>query len=147
MGRQSQCNTAVQSPDVSRTIDRGWRHLRPAGPAVTHNEWAPRLGVLEQVFVTPSNHRVHHQSGTGAVTRNYGNILIIWDRLFGTCQAEGDVRILNFGVDGRSSTRVADMAFGEWRRIFQDLRKMPPRGFLRKRLARPAIVSGPTNPC
>lgn len=136
----------MQSPDVSRTIDRGWRHLRPAGPRLrTTNglhDWA-----CSKVFVTPSNHRVHHQSGTGAVTRNYGNILIIWDRLFGTCQAEGDVRILNFGVDGRSSTRVADMAFGEWRRIFHDLRKMPPRGFLRKRLARPAIVAAPTKPC
>ncbi|MFU8873965.1 sterol desaturase family protein [Micromonospora sp. SL4-19] len=51
-----------------------------------------RVGVLprpiELVFNTPSHHRVHHGSNTEYVDRNYGGILIVWDRLFGTFEPE-----------------------------------------------------------
>ncbi len=43
---------------------------------------------FEAVFNTPSHHRVHHASNGIYLDRNYGGILIIWDRLFGTFQAE-----------------------------------------------------------
>ncbi|SFL85293.1 sterol desaturase family protein [Marinobacter zhejiangensis] len=39
---------------------------------------------IELVFNTPSHHRVHHGRNPGYIDRNYGGILIIWDRLFGT---------------------------------------------------------------
>ena len=42
------------------------------------------MGVLERIFVTPSHHRVHHSSNEIYLDKNYGDILIIWDRLFGT---------------------------------------------------------------
>lgn len=53
-----------------------------------HTEAVGRLGVLEHVLNTPSHHRVHHGSNPEYIDRNYGGILIVWDRLFGTFQAE-----------------------------------------------------------
>ena len=46
--------------------------------------------MLDTLFATPSNHRVHHGSDPKYLDRNYGEVLIIWDRLFGTYQAEED---------------------------------------------------------
>ncbi|MBF5029181.1 sterol desaturase family protein [Micromonospora sp. ANENR4] len=43
---------------------------------------------IEWIFNTPSHHRVHHGSNTEYLDRNYGGILIIWDRLFGTFEPE-----------------------------------------------------------
>jgi len=53
-----------------------------------HCEKIGKLGWLDRVFNTPSVHRVHHASNTGYIDRNFGGILIIWDRLFGTYQPE-----------------------------------------------------------
>ena len=53
-----------------------------------HTRHLPKLGWYEWFFVTPSNHRVHHAQNDVYIDRNYGGILIIWDRLFGTFQEE-----------------------------------------------------------
>jgi len=53
-----------------------------------HTEHVPKLGVLEYVFVTASNHRVHHAQNRIYIDRNYGGIFIFWDRLFGSFQEE-----------------------------------------------------------
>jgi alkylglycerol monooxygenase len=53
-----------------------------------HNTYVPALGVLEYILVTPSQHRVHHGRNTQYCDTNYGNILVVWDRLFGSYQAE-----------------------------------------------------------
>ncbi len=53
-----------------------------------HTEHIPKLGWYEWLFVTPSNHRVHHAQNDLYMDRNYGGLLIIWDRLFGTFQEE-----------------------------------------------------------
>jgi len=66
--------------------------------ACVHSEWAPKLGPLEWVFVTPSHHRVHHSLDPAHVDRNFGGILILWDRLFGTLAVEGPQRITGFGL-------------------------------------------------
>ncbi|XP_028407242.1 alkylglycerol monooxygenase-like isoform X2 [Dendronephthya gigantea] len=50
----------------------------------THTEVVGNLGPLEYVFVTPVHHRVHHGRNPYCIDKNYGGILIIWDRLFGT---------------------------------------------------------------
>ncbi|MGA7778400.1 MAG: sterol desaturase family protein [Paraburkholderia sp.] len=49
-----------------------------------HNTWMPKLGWLEYVLNTPSAHRVHHASNVEYLDANYGGVLIIFDRLFGT---------------------------------------------------------------
>ncbi|HEX7045239.1 MAG TPA: sterol desaturase family protein [Burkholderiales bacterium] len=53
-----------------------------------HTEHIRRLGPLEWVFVTPSNHRVHHARNTEYIDKNYGGVFILWDRLFGTFEDE-----------------------------------------------------------
>ncbi|MDG2375361.1 MAG: sterol desaturase family protein [Woeseiaceae bacterium] len=63
-----------------------------------HTRHIDRLGWMERIFVTPSNHRVHHAQNDIYIDRNYGGILIIWDRLFGTFQDEQEDEPVLFGV-------------------------------------------------
>jgi sterol desaturase/sphingolipid hydroxylase (fatty acid hydroxylase superfamily) len=49
-----------------------------------HTQHVGRLGWFDRVFASPSNHRVHHAVNDRYLDRNYGGILILWDRLFGT---------------------------------------------------------------
>ncbi|MEM6941477.1 MAG: sterol desaturase family protein [Pseudomonadota bacterium] len=53
-----------------------------------HTELIGKLGPLEWVLNTPSHHRVHHGCDAKYLDRNYGGILIVWDRLWGTFQEE-----------------------------------------------------------
>ena len=63
-----------------------------------HTTWIPRLGWLEYVFNTPSAHRVHHASNVDYLDANYGGVLIVFDRLFGTYVAERDDEPCRFGL-------------------------------------------------
>jgi sterol desaturase/sphingolipid hydroxylase (fatty acid hydroxylase superfamily) len=63
-----------------------------------HTQHIRKLGWVDRVFVTPSNHRVHHAQNEVYIDRNYGGILILWDRLFGTFQEELDSEPVVFGV-------------------------------------------------
>ena len=59
-----------------------------------HTQMIDRLGWFDRVFASPSNHRVHHAINDPYIDKNFGGILIIWDRLFGTFAAERhDIRI------------------------------------------------------
>ncbi len=53
-----------------------------------HTELIGKLGVFEYVFMTPSQHRVHHGSDDLYLDKNYGAIFSLWDRMFGTSQKE-----------------------------------------------------------
>jgi sterol desaturase/sphingolipid hydroxylase (fatty acid hydroxylase superfamily) len=53
-----------------------------------HSEHIPKLGFFENYFNTPSHHRVHHASNSNYLDKNFGGILIIWDKLFGTFAQE-----------------------------------------------------------
>jgi len=53
-----------------------------------HTEKLGKLGFLEAVLNTPSNHRVHHGRNPIYLDKNYGGILIIWDKMFGTYEPE-----------------------------------------------------------
>ncbi len=55
---------------------------------VGHTQMVGKLGPLEWILNTPSHHRVHHGSNPEYIDKNYGNLLIIWDRLFGTFEPE-----------------------------------------------------------
>jgi sterol desaturase/sphingolipid hydroxylase (fatty acid hydroxylase superfamily) len=55
-----------------------------------HTETIGRLGPGEAVLNTPSHHRVHHGSNHRYLDRNHGSILIVWDKLFGTFEPEGE---------------------------------------------------------
>jgi alkylglycerol monooxygenase len=59
-------------------------------PFFIHTRTIGKLGILEYIFVTPSHHRVHHASNEQYLDKNYGDVFIIWDKLFGTFQVEGE---------------------------------------------------------
>jgi len=68
-----------------------------------HTRHVPKLGWFEWIFVSPSNHRVHHAQNRVYIDRNYGGVFILWDRLFGTFQEELDEEPVIFGI--RSSLK------------------------------------------
>lgn len=53
-------------------------------PFFTHTQLVGKLGWLEYIIVTPSHHRVHHSSNPEYLDKNYGDMLIVWDKIFGT---------------------------------------------------------------
>ena len=53
-----------------------------------HTEQIGKLGWFDRVFCSPSNHRVHHAVNDPYLDKNYGGILVLWDRLFGSFQVE-----------------------------------------------------------
>jgi sterol desaturase/sphingolipid hydroxylase (fatty acid hydroxylase superfamily) len=55
-----------------------------------HTEVIGKLGWFDCWFNSPSNHRVHHGSQRQYLDKNYGGILMLWDRLFGTYEPEGE---------------------------------------------------------
>ena len=55
---------------------------------VGHTQIIGKLGPFEWFFNTPSHHRVHHGANAEYIDKNYGNLLIIWDRMFGTFEPE-----------------------------------------------------------
>ena len=63
-----------------------------------HTELVRKLGWADRVFVTPSNHRVHHGQNDYCIDRNYGGIFILWDRLFGTFVEERDDEPVIYGI-------------------------------------------------
>ena len=65
-----------------------WSHTRLVG----------KLGWVDRVFVTPSNHRCHHGRNDYCIDKNYGGTLIIWDRLFGTYTEERDAEPVVYGT-------------------------------------------------
>jgi len=65
-----------------------WYHTRHIG----------RMGFLEKIIVTPSHHRVHHAINPEYLDKNYGQIFIFWDKLFGTYQEEKEDIPAVYGV-------------------------------------------------
>lgn len=54
----------------------------------THTQVIGKLGWLEYILITPSHHRVHHASNAKYINKNYGDLFVFWDKLFGTFQKE-----------------------------------------------------------
>ena len=89
-----------------------------------HTQQIGKLGWFDRWFCAPSNHRVHHAVNDRYLDRNYGGILILWDRLFGSFQEEDDAEPCVYGTRGplRSWNPVwanlqyyADLARDSWR--------------------------------
>lgn len=63
-----------------------------------HTRYIGKLGFLEYILVTPSHHRVHHAMNDLYMDKNYSQIFIVWDRLFGTFQEELDTEPCVYGI-------------------------------------------------
>ncbi|MBN4050267.1 sterol desaturase family protein [Desulfobulbus sp. AH-315-M07] len=84
-----------------------------------HTELVRKLGPLEWILNTPSHHRVHHGRNSEYLDKNYGGIFIIYDRLFGTFEAEHAP--VDFGLTKQLRTfNPLRIAFHEWAAMFRD---------------------------
>ncbi|MDP2228596.1 MAG: sterol desaturase family protein [Moraxellaceae bacterium] len=93
-----------------------------------HTQLVPALGPLEWVFNTPQHHRLHHAVNAPYVDRNFGGILIIWDRLFGTFAAEQAQEPPRFGIrPDLVSYNPVTVAFHEWVRLLKKWMALPSR--------------------
>ncbi|OUS39348.1 sterol desaturase ['Osedax' symbiont bacterium Rs2_46_30_T18] len=87
-----------------------------------HTEHIGKLGWLDEVFNTPSVHRVHHGSNNQYLDKNYGGILMLWDKMFGTFQREEATVI--YGLTRNINTNnVLKILFVEFTRIGSDFNK------------------------
>lgn len=85
-----------------------------------HTEHIGSLGWMDRVFSTPSNHRVHHAVNPSYLDRNYGAVLVLWDRLFGTFAEESEPCVYGTVKPLRSWNPMAAVGqvYGElWRRM------------------------------
>lgn len=89
-----------------------------------HTRLVHRMGWLEGVLATPANHRVHHGTEPKYLDRNYGQTLIIWDRLFGTWQREEETPTFGL-VKQMDSYRVWDIHTWGIRQLFAQMRTAP----------------------
>ena len=88
-----------------------------------HATWIPKLGWLEYVLNTPSAHRVHHAANLEYLDANYGGVLIIFDRLFGTYIEERDDLPCRYGwVHPLESYNPLRVEFTQWASLLRDLR-------------------------
>ena len=69
-----------------------------------HTRLIDKMGILEYILVTPSHHRVHHAINPEYIDKNYSQIFIIWDKMFGTFQPELDHVKPVYGTLSPSST-------------------------------------------
>jgi len=94
---------------------------------LVHTEKINKLGWLEYILVTPSHHRVHHASNPRYLDKNMGMFLIIWDKLFGTFQAElpgTDYQPVKYGLTRNLDDQTpVNLIFHEWKNMCADLRR------------------------
>jgi sterol desaturase/sphingolipid hydroxylase (fatty acid hydroxylase superfamily) len=89
-----------------------------------HTETIGRLPRLDPWLNTPSNHRVHHGVQAQYQDRNYGAVLILWDRLFGTYEPEGET--VRYGITHPIGSVNPIAVHGvEALRLWRDLRATP----------------------
>jgi len=73
-------------------------------PFFIHTRVIGKLGWLEYILVTPSHHRVHHACNEQYLDKNYGDVFIIWDKLFGTFAVENDEPVYGLTKQLRTSS-------------------------------------------
>lgn len=92
-----------------------------------HTEMIKKLpNWYEYIFNTPSHHRVHHSSNIKYLDKNYGGILIIWDRIFGSFEAEDPNEKCIYGITSNIHTyNLLKITFHELQNIIKDVKRAP----------------------
>ncbi len=107
-----------------------------------HTEAVGKLGALEYVLNTPSHHRAHHASDDPWLDCNFGGVVIVFDRLFGTFVAEPDGGGLTYGlVKPIRSNNPFRIALRQWAVLFDAIGRTS--GWLRRAkilFGRPAVI-------
>ncbi len=83
---------------------------------------------FEAVMNTPSHHRVHHATNPRYLDRNYAGVFIIWDKMFGTFEAESDEEQIRYGIIKQlGSFNLLWAVFHEWIGMLSDIWRAPWR--------------------
>ena len=91
-----------------------------------HTKLIPRLGFLEGVINTPSAHRVHHASNSAYLDKNYGGILMIFDRMFGTYAKEDPKLEIVYGLTHPNySKNPFNIVFNVWGQLVKGVLQKP----------------------
>jgi sterol desaturase/sphingolipid hydroxylase (fatty acid hydroxylase superfamily) len=101
-----------------------------------HTQLVPRLGPIEWIFNTPRHHAIHHGSNAPYLDKNYGGVLIIWDRMFGTFARESEPVRFGLTKDLHSHNPIV-IACHEWWAMVVDIVRAP------RLFAKLAAVLGP----
>ncbi len=105
-----------------------------------HTETIGRLGRFDWWFNSPSNHRVHHGSQQQYLDKNYGGVLMIWDHMFGTYEAEGEKVIYGL-TEPINSVNPWKVHFEEFRRLIVKFKTLKTgRAKLRLLLTGPEVI-------
>jgi sterol desaturase/sphingolipid hydroxylase (fatty acid hydroxylase superfamily) len=90
---------------------------------LVHTQMVNKMGLLEHVLVTPSHHRVHHASNIPFLDKNLGMILIVWDKVFGTFQAEDSCdEKIEYGLTTKEELDMPiQVVTHEWKILFKDI--------------------------
>ncbi len=89
---------------------------------IEHTQIIGKLGILEWIFVTPSAHRVHHGYSPKYLDKNFGNFLIIWDRIFGTYVEEDEPVV--YGLNNNVNTfNPLKITLFSWVLFIQDFKE------------------------
>ncbi len=90
---------------------------------LVHTEYIKDLGFVEKILNTPSNHRVHHGRNDMYLDKNYGGILILWDRLFGTYARETSP--VDYGITNPiNSKNPVTINWKPWSELYQIARML-----------------------
>ena len=89
---------------------------------VGHTQIVGKLGPLERILNTPSHHRVHHGANAEYIDKNYGNLLIIWDRMFGTFEPE-KAKVKYGLVNNVNTFNPMKITFMGWQSMMSDIKK------------------------
>jgi len=104
-----------------------------------HTEAVGRLGPLEWILNTPAHHRVHHAVNRACLDRNFGGVLIVFDRMFGTFAEAPEGEALIYGLGGTAPDHNPfNVALGGWTSLLRDiLRSRSPGEAWRTAFGRP----------
>ncbi len=87
-----------------------------------HTEKIQKLGWLDEIFNTPSVHRVHHGSNPKYLDKNYGGLLMLWDKIFGTYQREEEKVIYGLTKNIKTNNPIT-INFIEYKNIWQEVKQ------------------------
>ena len=89
-----------------------------------HTRLVDKMGPLEHILATPANHRVHHGRNPAYIDKNYGQVTVLWDRLFGTFTPETEAP--DFGlVEPMTSNNPVRIHFDGWMWLYRRMKSAP----------------------
>ncbi|MEH6570162.1 MAG: sterol desaturase family protein [Halioglobus sp.] len=89
-----------------------------------HTQIIGKLGPVEWLFNTPSHHRVHHGTNVQYIDKNYGNLFIIWDRMFATFEPENETVVYGLTKNVNTFNPFVITIMG-WQTLLADIKVAP----------------------